>query len=346
MSHIISDENIDPALRALDPTNNLLARIRSGSSSTPGTPPAGNENGIEGTEQDSSRQGDEPSPDRTPSSSSSSSSLVSYGRLVKRKMNFSETTSTRSPDERQALLFAHVLQLLESSKKNEKAELWTISPDLSKKISNYVQAFVFSPTTTSYRGLNIGEHIMKAMRECNVKSLPDEDDITAVDLVLTKIREKGTNYRNVYKTKVKESMGDKSEMRNVAILAHKLLKNSKIKPTLQFYQRLALIRWCIKNYPGIDDEEFWPKVDETIAKFRKQCETQLELDQCFNAIYEDDIKEYGDPAKTEYTTSDDSSIPSWQQTLRQHTQNIRPAQHQGGGPSKRRRIDDDGSDNE
>jgi hypothetical protein len=45
--------------------------------------------------------------------------------------------------------------------------------------------------------------LQKAMRKCKVKSLPDEDDITAVDLVLAKIREKGTNYRNVFKTKVR-----------------------------------------------------------------------------------------------------------------------------------------------
>jgi hypothetical protein len=92
MSH--PDENIDPSLLALDPTNDLLARIRSGSSSAPGTPPAGDDDDTQDVPQDSSNQGTEP-PSNTAdgSPSSSSSSLVAYGRLVKRKMNLSETTS-------------------------------------------------------------------------------------------------------------------------------------------------------------------------------------------------------------------------------------------------------------
>lgn len=98
------------------------------------------------------------------------------------------------------------------------------------------------------------------MRECKVKGLPDDDDLVAVDLVLARIRDKGTNNRNVYKTKVrprlsfiiycvpltsyhkvKESMEPKSPIRNVATLSHKLLKNTNVKATVQFYQRVALI---------------------------------------------------------------------------------------------------------
>lgn len=41
------------------------------------------------------------------------------------------------------------------------------------------------------------------MRECKVKDLPNEEDLVAVDLVLAKIRSKGTDYRNVFKTKAR-----------------------------------------------------------------------------------------------------------------------------------------------
>ncbi|KAJ6617529.1 hypothetical protein B0H10DRAFT_2434359 [Mycena sp. CBHHK59/15] len=80
---------------------------------------------------------------------------------------FDQFCQIRSTDERQVLLLVHILELLDLTRKNDKAGVWTIPVDLMKKISSYVKAFVFSPMTISYRGLN------KAMRECKAKGLPD-----------------------------------------------------------------------------------------------------------------------------------------------------------------------------
>ncbi|KAJ7792886.1 hypothetical protein B0H14DRAFT_2623408 [Mycena olivaceomarginata] len=97
------------------------------------------------------------------------------------------------PDERQAHVYAGVLQVLDLAKKNDKD---------TRRIVGYVCAFVFSPTTVCYRDINVSKHILKAMHECNVKNLLQEDDIIAVGLVLTLIHSKGTHYRNTFKTKV------------------------------------------------------------------------------------------------------------------------------------------------
>ncbi|KAJ7302617.1 hypothetical protein DFH08DRAFT_977745 [Mycena albidolilacea] len=334
MASSFTDENIDPSLLTMDPNmdpaQKLMARMRANPPSlTLNLPPPNDEN------IDNNDQLDLPSSIAIPInlSAPSNSSLAAFGRLVKRQVNLSDASSvafdqfcqTRSADERQALVYAGVLQMLDLAKKNDKDTVWTIPPDLHRRIVGYVRAFVFSPTTVCYRGINVGEHILKAMRECNVKNLPEEDDIIAVGLVLALIRSKGTHYRNTFKTKVKASMARNSSMRNIATLSHKLLKDTGVKPTVQFYQRVAFIRWCLSNYPNLSEEDFWPKgVDNSIATFRHQHKTQEELDACFNTIYEDDKVEYGKPEDTDLTTVDFSTTPDWQVTLGERTKNIQP----------------------
>ncbi|KAJ6617528.1 hypothetical protein B0H10DRAFT_1948243 [Mycena sp. CBHHK59/15] len=91
-------------------------------------------------------------------------------------------------------------------------------------------------------------------------------------------------------------------------------------------------------FPGISDDEFWPKVDETIAKFHKDSNTDEELDLCFNAIYEDDKAKYRDPVHTDYKTVDVDTIPAWQVMLRKHAKNIQPVPKQAGPAPKKRKI--------
>lgn len=196
MAESFSNDNIDPRLLALDPTNNILARIRNGTA-RPSEAPSPRDEDMDNEEDLDLPLG--------PSNNDNGGtpSLVAYGRLVKRKLNLSETVAVAldqfcqvnlwiqcelvmlnafivqagSAEERQVLLCAHVLELVELCRKNEKAETWSISPELAvrnntilralllthatqKKINSYVRAFVFSPTTISYRGLNVSEHIL------------------------------------------------------------------------------------------------------------------------------------------------------------------------------------------
>ncbi|KAJ7666348.1 hypothetical protein B0H17DRAFT_1143129 [Mycena rosella] len=279
----------------------------------------------------------------TVSSTTSTPSLVVFGRLVKRKTELSDSSSVRSADEEQVLIFTQLLELADLARRNEKASTELTVRTIINAALLCLPIFrtkedrclrVFSPTTTAYRGLNVGEHIMKAMRECKVKDLPDEEDTTAVDVVLGKIRDKGTHHRNIFKTKVKESMEKKSTLRNVAVLTHKLLKYQTHGP-----------RWCIQSYPVLSDEEFWPKVDSTIATFRTGSKCSADIDKIFTEIYESD-KTYGDPADTDYKTVDTAtSIPQWQVTLRKQADKVQPTPQSGPGPaSKKRRIEDEEGD--
>ncbi|KAJ7347139.1 hypothetical protein DFH08DRAFT_961511 [Mycena albidolilacea] len=233
---------------------------------------------------------------------------------------------TRSADECQALVYAGVLQVLDLAKKNDNDTVWTIPPNLHQWIVKYVCAFVFSPTTVCYCGINVGEHILKAMRECNVKNLLEEDDIIAVGLVLALICSKGTHYQNTFKTKVKASMAHNSSMCDIATLSHKLLKDTGVKPTVQFYQCVAFIRWCLSNYPNLSEEDFWPKgVDNSIAMFRHQHKTQEELDAyVFSSVLLHFMLMIIQPEDTDLTTVDFSTTPDWQVTLGEHTKNIQP----------------------
>ncbi|KAJ6617611.1 hypothetical protein B0H10DRAFT_2218346 [Mycena sp. CBHHK59/15] len=167
MASTFTDENIDPNLLALDPTNDILARIHNNRT----TPLIHLQ--------------------RFPlAMAMTASSLVAYGRLVKHKITLSDTSSVAFDQFCQTSLAtcAHS-PVTQSIQENDKGEVWTIPDGLMKKISSYVKAFVFSPTTTSYRGLNVSEHIMQAMCECKVNGLPEEDDLIAVDLFLARIRD-------------------------------------------------------------------------------------------------------------------------------------------------------------
>ncbi|KAJ7691616.1 hypothetical protein B0H17DRAFT_1201033 [Mycena rosella] len=347
MTSSFTNENIDPQLLALDPTQILLARIRNNPTTADATPEPPLPEG--GNREDAEMLAAPLLP--TVSSTTSTPSLVVFGRLVKRKTELSDSSSVafdqfcqvRCADERQVLIFTQLLELADLARRNEKASTYALSPELTKKIGAYVKAFVFSPTTTAYRGLNVGEHIMKAMQECKVKDLPDEEDTIAVDMVLDKIRDKGTHHRNIFKTK---SMEKKSTLRNVAVLTHKLLKNSNIKPTVQSYQQTAFIRWCIQSYPVLSDEEFWLKVDSTIATFRTGSKCSADVDKIFTEIYESDKKTYGDPTDTDYKTVDAAtSIPQWQVMLRKQADKVQPTLQSGpGSASKKRRIEDEEGD--
>ncbi|KAJ7744936.1 hypothetical protein DFH07DRAFT_963467 [Mycena maculata] len=91
------------------------------------------------------------------------------------------------------------------------------------------------------------------------------------------------------------------------------------------------------------DDEFWPTgVDQNIAKFRWDSNTDAELDGLFNTIYEEDKTKYGNPEDTDFKAAD-VETPVWLSTLNKHTAKIQPAP-----ASKKRKIRDlnEGSDSD
>ncbi|KAJ6628303.1 hypothetical protein B0H10DRAFT_2428881 [Mycena sp. CBHHK59/15] len=104
-------------------------------------------------------------------------------------------------------------------------------------------------------------------------------------------------------------------------------EGTKIKATLQLYIRLATIRFVMVNYPVfVGTDAFWLKVDDVLDKNSKQSAMQAELDVLYNCYYDDDMAEYGDPAKTAHQTveSNETDTTSWQGIMRKHSVNVLP----------------------
>ncbi|KAJ7443578.1 hypothetical protein B0H11DRAFT_1931462 [Mycena galericulata] len=92
---------------------------------------------------------------------------------------------------------------------------------------------------------------------------------------------------------------------NVAGLVEKLLRGTGVKATALFYLRFAFF------------------VDELIQKYRKEYETEQELDAFYDPIYQKIIVDHGDPTATVYkTTASNPSSNSCQVLVRKHY--IRP----------------------
>ncbi|KAJ7259292.1 hypothetical protein C8J57DRAFT_1515365 [Mycena rebaudengoi] len=317
MSLTFTEDNIDPVLLPMDPTFAFLQNVKAASAS--GLSPSASASGSNSPSLDSPGSNEEDTMDQSPdtpvpSGSNVTAPLVAFGRLVKRQTELTEQSTVafdqfcalRTSDERQVMLFAHVLQMLDMARSNSRSSLW-------RKIHSYTQAFILSPTTTAYRGLNTAEHIVSAMRECGIKDLPPDEDTAANELVLTETRNKATYFRNILKTKLKASTAKKSDTRNIAELAAKL------------YQRLAFLRFCVVEYPALSEDEFWPKA---------------ELNVLFTSFYDKDKAIYGDPATTKHKTVDIQTLVSWQTTVLKHSEAVQPA------PKKRKISEVEGSDDE
>ncbi|KAJ7509363.1 hypothetical protein B0H11DRAFT_2427747 [Mycena galericulata] len=321
----------------------MLRRLRE-HASTPATPGPSESPGPSGDDNmDQDQDTNPPPPHSAFNFAPQIPSLTAFGNLVKRQVTLSDKSTNRSPEERSVLLLAHVLELLDLARKNEKAELWVITPTLSKKINSYTQAFMYSPTITAYRGLSMAEHLLKAMRDSNLAELPAEEETSHCEM-----------------TAVKESLETDSDTENIAALADKLLRGTKVKATVQFYIRLAFIRFVMTDYPWLTEETFWLQVDELIQKYRKECETEEELDAFYNFIYQKDLSDHRDPADTVHKTTEfNASGNSWQAYVRKNSANVRPNPKnptilaaaykayndtQAKASNKRRRLNEEGDD--
>ncbi|KAJ6612632.1 hypothetical protein B0H10DRAFT_2436903 [Mycena sp. CBHHK59/15] len=337
MSDTFVEPNIDPALLAMDPASQMLQKMRAkrASASAPGTPPPRDDDANAGGN-DSMDQDLPPGPSSfTPGPSSfalAPSSLATFGNLVKHQIKLSDKSAVEfdrflQAKERNMVLFAHVLMLRDITRMNERPDKWVISPDLLKKINMYCEVFMLSPVLTAYRGLKLNEHILTGLRECNVAELPPNSEPLKVEVVLAKIGKQVTHIRNDTKAAVKQSLKRGSDLENIANLAAKVIQGTKIKATLQLYIRLATIRFVMVNYPVfVGTDAFWLKVDDVLDKNSKQSATQAELDVLYNCYYDDDMAEYGDPAKTSHQTveSNETDTTSWQGVMRKHSANVLP----------------------
>ncbi|KAJ7198299.1 hypothetical protein GGX14DRAFT_573537 [Mycena pura] len=319
-SSFFDNSNIDPQLLAMDPAQRILERIQQRSrinddDDDNGLPPSSDAFVGFGSER-----------------SETSTSLATYGNLVKRRFGLKDQPAgeldqfcqTSSAEERQVLLYAQILQLNARLKDNEKVDThYTIPAVLETSIKLYAIAFLLCHRTVAFRGSNAASHILNAMREESVKGLPNEKDVGHNNIVLRALRDKLTYFRNILKSKIKQSLKNGSSTRNIASLTNAIIsKLDGIEPTLQLYMRIAYLRFCMINYGDLSDDAFWIKADQTLHAWQRAADTQTELSQILSHVYHEDTAMYGKPEDTEYTTVDLSSLAAWQVTLGRHAAKV------------------------
>ncbi|KAJ6618969.1 hypothetical protein B0H10DRAFT_1947178 [Mycena sp. CBHHK59/15] len=344
MASTFVPENIDPALLAMDPVNQMLERLRSGNPRAPASAVSDSNDMDEDLPAVRSSLAFNTTPN--------ASSLVSFGSMVKHQFKLTDKSTVAFDQFVQAYVIFDLWKSAMSCCLPTSLSCSTlpggvkrvITAGLSKKINVYTQAFILSPQLSAYRGLCFAEHILKAMREANILDLPPEEETANVDLIQT-------------------SLEPKSDLENIANLADKVLHGTSVKATLQFYVRLAFIanipsqRWVMVEYPWLSEETFWLQVDEVIKTNSKNCTTKAELDVFYNLIYQQDIADHDDPANSPHQTTEfNPSATTWQGIVLKHSAKVLPnpknpqlllqayqvyCAAQNANSNKRRRLNDE-----
>ncbi|KZP30360.1 hypothetical protein FIBSPDRAFT_946085 [Athelia psychrophila] len=241
-------------------------------------------------------------------------SSLSYGQAVKRAKHGMSTKSTADFDsflkastlgEHVTLLMATTLEVRDMLAAREVVAVeWKIPAQLKANIKLYSLAFLLSPLIKSYRG-KAAESVLDVMRELHITELPPT-------------KETG---------QITESLKLDSATRNIAALTNTVIGKSRVKATLQLYICLAFIRFHVVNYPDIEDEHFWVRVDQTLEEWRKDT-TEVELNQTHNDMYLADKELYGDLSASEFRVTDISSIEGWQ-----HSNDFYFGLNLGGAPA-------------
>ncbi|KAJ6565343.1 hypothetical protein B0H10DRAFT_1842787 [Mycena sp. CBHHK59/15] len=254
--------------------------------------------------------------------------LVAFGQLVKHRANLKDQSAivldqfceNSSADERQVMLYARLLEVHDTLKRNEKADEWKITSALKVHLTPLFSTCFWNVPQIHY--IQNG-----AMRELNLANLPSEKEVGQNELVTKSICKMLTSQRNVLKTKINSSMASDSPTRNIADLAAAVLAGGKtgMKPTLQLYQRLAFLVCPPFSYHSATLlTYFWLKVDSVIASYRKEAGTEVEISQLFTDIYADDKIRYGNPEDTGRVTERIEDADHWHKILAKHAQNVQP----------------------
>ncbi|KZP29459.1 hypothetical protein FIBSPDRAFT_815986 [Athelia psychrophila] len=233
--------------------------------------------------------------------------------------------------EHMMILMATVLEVRDGLEAQKAVDEWRVPNQLKANIKVYSHAFVLSPLINSYRG-KASESLLEAMRELEIAEIPPTKETGQVKILITSISSTLTGQRNVLKTKISDSLKPESPTRNIAALANAVIGKSRIKPTLQLYIRLAFIRFHVVNYPSIEDENFWIRVDQTMEDWRSASLTAVEITQAYNNMYSADKELYGDPATSSFRVTDISLLEGWQLVMNTYSSSV------AAGLGKRKRV--------
>ncbi|KAJ7193166.1 hypothetical protein GGX14DRAFT_405779 [Mycena pura] len=185
----------------------------------------------------------------------------------------------------------------------------------------------------------------EAMRKSAVPGLP-EDDALLKDAMSHAI----SVDKNTIKSALRDSIKVKrTSERNIAFVTAKILKSFgvSVEPTLSLYYRFALIRNEIKkDHP---DNRFWAEVDKTLSELHEESASVMVF--CLEAVLQDDIKDYGDPAKTEFKLAADplpERAPKWLKIVHELAPKLRRVETALTGTKRLRSrvVDDEETDDD
>ncbi|KAJ7209292.1 hypothetical protein GGX14DRAFT_395398 [Mycena pura] len=250
--------------------------------------------------------------------------------------DFRTYLATTSKDERDALQAIWTLQVRDQLCKltQNTAEAWTPSSALEKAARRNIYSLLLLPNIHLYAG-TLGDVILVAMRAVGTPDLPDSDSVH-VDELITWLGEEISQARYAIKKKIIENA-----RANVTEIAEELLSlvhTQQVPHTLGLYMRLVLL----SRHLGFKHSAnaFWGKVDDELEAFREGgSQSFVDL---MEVIYEDDVREFGDPSKTEYTaksfTDPNFTCPRWLRELYKVAPQVKRLPKQKSKSKKRKRI--------
>ncbi|THU83873.1 hypothetical protein K435DRAFT_870851 [Dendrothele bispora CBS 962.96] len=213
---------------------------------------------------------------------------------------------TNGSDEERSIWLASVMTYVaqqQDSLVRTQAAPTNISSELKKDCRSYACYMINSPALVSYRADNLAENTLKVMREIGITGVPREEETAKCDTLKSIISGHLTNDRHEIKSKVLGSMEPDSKFGNIAKLCKSLFSKQKVTVNLEFYMRVAFLRWAAGTMPkGTSDEDWWKEIDKALMQVRKD-KTAPQILQHMNHIYTKDKEKYGDPANSGLTTT-------------------------------------------
>ncbi|THV05594.1 hypothetical protein K435DRAFT_790107 [Dendrothele bispora CBS 962.96] len=218
--------------------------------------------------------------------------------------NFLGPASLGSEEERAiwtASVLTYLAQLQDGLVRTQAAPS-NISNELKKDCRSYAFYMINSPALVSYRG-NIAENTVKAMRDIGIPGVPREEETAKCVTLQQLISGHLTNDRHNIKAKVLESMKPTSKNKNIAKLCRAIAGKQNLTINVEFYMRIAFVRWAADTMEdSVSEEDWWKEVDKSLVLIRKY-KSQIDVLQKLNQIFQKDKNKYGDPANSGLSTT-------------------------------------------
>ncbi|KAJ2923120.1 hypothetical protein H1R20_g13974, partial [Candolleomyces eurysporus] len=190
------------------------------------------------------------------------------------------------------------------------------------------------------------EHVLSVMRQLNVRNLPQEDDVSSISAVLKLITSELCLTRASIKKAIQASLAPDSSTANIADLTAYLLRaiSSTGQATVRHYVRYSLLRECMIEHGG--GASYWKAVDKHIEALRSQTSSDTGFWKLCAAAYHVDIKKYGDPAETQHRVIEPCHAVEALVVISKVASKVQQRKESEMVLNKKRRMDDDGDDNE